>query len=90
MLQPAMLTDVLCCFVHSCCGVLFLFSCGDSTLLSSFPFHVIPSDQGVPMEAHPAKLIGSRGSEGRYFDFDKLAEVRDKWGRWAKTGYLLS
>lgn len=27
------------------------------------------------MESHPSKLVGSRGSKSRYFDFDKLAEV---------------
>lgn len=31
--------------------------------------------QGVPIESHPAKLVGSIGSKNRYFDFDKLAEV---------------
>ena len=28
------------------------------------------------MESHPSKLVGSRGSGNRYFDFDKLAEVQ--------------
>ncbi|CAK9179261.1 unnamed protein product [Ilex paraguariensis] len=32
-------------------------------------------EKGVPMEAQPSKLVGSRGSKNRYFDFDKLAEV---------------
>jgi hypothetical protein len=27
------------------------------------------------MESHPSKLVGSRGSKNRFFDFDKLAEV---------------
>lgn len=31
--------------------------------------------QGVPMESHPSKIVGSRGSKNRFFDFDKLAEV---------------
>ena len=31
--------------------------------------------QGVPLESHSSKLVGSRGSQNRYFDFDKLAEV---------------
>ncbi|KAJ0039479.1 hypothetical protein Pint_27045 [Pistacia integerrima] len=30
---------------------------------------------GVPIESHPSKLVGSRGSKNRYFDFEKLAEV---------------
>lgn len=32
--------------------------------------------QGIPAESHPCKLVGSRGSKNRYFDFEKLAEVR--------------
>ncbi|XP_019177265.1 PREDICTED: ribonucleoside-diphosphate reductase large subunit-like isoform X5 [Ipomoea nil] len=31
--------------------------------------------KGVPIESQPSKLVGSRGSINRYFDFDKLAEV---------------
>jgi hypothetical protein len=31
--------------------------------------------QGVPIESHPSKLVGSNGSHNRYFDFDKLGEV---------------
>ncbi|KAK3198483.1 hypothetical protein Dsin_021898 [Dipteronia sinensis] len=32
-------------------------------------------EKGIPIESHPSKLVGSRGSKSRYFDFDKLAEV---------------
>ncbi|KAJ0097161.1 hypothetical protein Patl1_27663 [Pistacia atlantica] len=32
-------------------------------------------EKGVPIESHPSKLVGSRGSKNRYFDFEKLAEV---------------
>ncbi|KAJ6916764.1 ribonucleoside-diphosphate reductase large subunit isoform X1 [Populus alba x Populus x berolinensis] len=32
-------------------------------------------EMGVPIESHPSKLVGSRGSNSRYFDFEKLAEV---------------
>ncbi|XP_051191876.1 ribonucleoside-diphosphate reductase large subunit isoform X2 [Lolium perenne] len=32
-------------------------------------------ENGVPIESHPAKLVGSSGSKNRYFDFDKLAEI---------------
>ncbi|KAL9252883.1 Ribonucleoside-diphosphate reductase large subunit-like protein [Drosera capensis] len=32
-------------------------------------------EKGVPSESQPSKLVGSRGSQNRYFDFDKLAEV---------------
>ena len=28
------------------------------------------------MESQPSKLVGSRGSKNRYFDFDKLGEVQ--------------
>lgn len=28
------------------------------------------------MESHPSKLVGSRGSKNRYFDFEKLGEVQ--------------
>nr|GLL47487.1 ribonucleoside-diphosphate reductase large subunit-like isoform X6 [Ipomoea trifida] len=31
-------------------------------------------EKGVPIESQPSKLVGSRGSINRYFDFDKLAE----------------
>jgi ribonucleoside-diphosphate reductase subunit M1 len=31
--------------------------------------------QDVPIESHPAKLVGSIGSKTTYFDFEKLAEV---------------
>jgi ribonucleoside-diphosphate reductase subunit M1 len=31
--------------------------------------------QGVPIESHRSKLVGSTDSKNRYFDFDKLAEV---------------
>uniref|UniRef100_A0A1D1XTJ6 Ribonucleoside-diphosphate reductase n=1 Tax=Anthurium amnicola TaxID=1678845 RepID=A0A1D1XTJ6_9ARAE len=32
-------------------------------------------EKGIPIESQPSKLVGSRGSKNRYFDFDKLAEV---------------
>ncbi|GFY91178.1 ribonucleotide reductase 1 [Actinidia rufa] len=32
-------------------------------------------EKGIPIESHPSKLVGSKGSKNRYFDFDKLAEV---------------
>ncbi|PWA45438.1 ribonucleotide reductase 1 [Artemisia annua] len=32
-------------------------------------------EKGVPAESQPSKLVGSRGSSNRYFDFDKLAEI---------------
>ncbi|KAK8958022.1 Ribonucleoside-diphosphate reductase large subunit [Platanthera zijinensis] len=31
--------------------------------------------QGIPIESHPSKLVGSIGSNNRFFDFEKLAEV---------------
>jgi hypothetical protein len=48
-------------FFLGCCLFCDLTSC---TLL-----------QGVPVESHPSKLVGSRGFKSRYFDFEKLAEV---------------
>jgi hypothetical protein len=33
------------------------------------------SFQGVPLESHPSKLVGSADYQNRYFDFDMLAEV---------------
>nr|GMD07508.1 DnaJ protein homolog [Ipomoea batatas] len=38
-------------------------------------FATICQGKGVPIESQPSKLVGSRGSINRYFDFDKLAEV---------------
>lgn len=35
----------------------------------------LPLIKGVPVESHQSKLVGSRGSSTRYFDFEKLAEV---------------
>nr|XP_043634763.1 ribonucleoside-diphosphate reductase large subunit [Erigeron canadensis] len=32
-------------------------------------------EKGVSAESQPSKLVGSRGSSNRYFDFNKLAEV---------------
>jgi ribonucleoside-diphosphate reductase subunit M1 len=32
-------------------------------------------ERDVPLEGHTKKLVGSIGSEKRYFDFDKLVEV---------------
>ncbi|ERM96219.1 hypothetical protein AMTR_s00001p00124880 [Amborella trichopoda] len=32
-------------------------------------------EKGLPTESQPSKLVGSRGSKNRYFDFEKLAEV---------------
>ncbi|XP_058089272.1 ribonucleoside-diphosphate reductase large subunit-like isoform X2 [Magnolia sinica] len=34
-------------------------------------------EKGVPIESHPSKLVGSNGSQNRYFDFDKLAEAQE-------------
>lgn len=31
--------------------------------------------QGIQSDSQPSKLVGSRGSNNRFFDFDKLAEV---------------
>ncbi|XP_058082860.1 ribonucleoside-diphosphate reductase large subunit-like [Magnolia sinica] len=34
-------------------------------------------EKGVPIESHLSKLVGSNGSQNRYFDFDKLAEITE-------------
>ncbi|WVZ73255.1 hypothetical protein U9M48_021583 [Paspalum notatum var. saurae] len=43
--------------------------------LSSIALPRFVREKGVPIESHPAKLVGSSGSKNRYFDFDKLAEI---------------
>ncbi|KAG9129279.1 hypothetical protein Leryth_015664 [Lithospermum erythrorhizon] len=35
-------------------------------------------EKGVSTESQPPKLVGSRGSNNRYFDFEKLAEVTSR------------
>ncbi|KAH9706707.1 Ribonucleoside-diphosphate reductase large subunit [Citrus sinensis] len=32
-------------------------------------------EKDVPVESHPSRIVGSRGSKNRFFDFEKLAEV---------------
>ncbi|KAJ8758827.1 hypothetical protein K2173_002606 [Erythroxylum novogranatense] len=34
-------------------------------------------EKGIPMDAHPSKLVGSGDCKNRSFDFDKLAEVTE-------------
>ncbi|KAG2654737.1 ribonucleoside-diphosphate reductase large subunit-like isoform X1 [Panicum virgatum] len=43
--------------------------------LASIALPRLVREKGVPIESHPAKLVGSSGSKNRYFDFDKLAEI---------------
>jgi ribonucleoside-diphosphate reductase subunit M1 len=42
--------------------------------LSSFGWCVT---QGVPLESHPTKLMGSKGFQNRFFDFEKLGEITE-------------
>ena len=58
-------TKILLSILLSCGSLLYL-------LIYSILFLKL---QGVPMESHPCKLVGSRSFKNRYFDFDKLAEV---------------
>ncbi|KAM7507915.1 hypothetical protein LguiA_018368 [Lonicera macranthoides] len=43
--------------------------------LSSIALPRFVKEKGVSTDPQPSKLVGSRGSKNRYFDFDKLAEV---------------
>ncbi|KAK3159392.1 hypothetical protein QOZ80_2AG0149560 [Eleusine coracana subsp. coracana] len=43
--------------------------------LASIALPCFVREKDVPIESHPAKLVGSIGSKTRYFDFDKLAEI---------------
>jgi ribonucleoside-diphosphate reductase subunit M1 len=42
--------------------------------MSSFGWCVT---QGVPLESHPTKLMGSKGFKNRFFDFEKLGEITE-------------
>lgn len=44
-------------------------------LLFILVIHFIVLLQDVPVESHPSRIVGSRGSKNRFFDFEKLAEV---------------
>lgn len=55
------------------------FTSPDETAVCNLASIALPRfvrERGVPMDSHPTKVIGSNGYESRYFDFEKLGEVR--------------
>ncbi|KAL6635307.1 hypothetical protein ACP70R_027978 [Stipagrostis hirtigluma subsp. patula] len=60
------------------CTEIIEFTSSTETAVCNLASIALPRfvrEKGVPIESHPAKLVGSSGSKNRYFDFDKLAEV---------------
>lgn len=60
------------------CTEIVEFSSPDETAVCNLASIALPRfvrEKGVPIESHPSKLVGSRGYQNRYFDFDKLGEV---------------
>ncbi|KAG6673883.1 hypothetical protein I3842_15G013800 [Carya illinoinensis] len=60
------------------CTEVIEFSSPTETAVCNLASIALPRyvrDKGAPIEPHSSKLVGSRDSKNRYFDFDKLAEV---------------
>ncbi|KAK1264362.1 Ribonucleoside-diphosphate reductase large subunit [Acorus gramineus] len=61
------------------CTEIIEFSSPEETAVCNLASIALPrfvrEKVGVPLESHPSKLVGSRNSKDRFFDFDKLAEV---------------
>ncbi|XP_040996986.1 ribonucleoside-diphosphate reductase large subunit-like isoform X1 [Juglans microcarpa x Juglans regia] len=60
------------------CTEVIEFSSPTETAVCNLASIALPRyvrDKGAPIESHSSKLVGSRDSKNRYFDFDKLAEV---------------
>ncbi|XP_078428428.1 ribonucleotide reductase 1 isoform X2 [Wolffia australiana] len=60
------------------CTEIIEFTSPDETAVCNLASIALPRfvrEKGTPIEAQPSKLVGSRGSKNRYFDFNKLAEV---------------
>ncbi|KAJ9670926.1 hypothetical protein PVL29_027087 [Vitis rotundifolia] len=60
------------------CTEIIEYTSADETAVCNLASIALPRyvrEKGVPMESNPSKLVGSRGSKNRIFDFDKLAEV---------------
>ncbi|KAG7942936.1 hypothetical protein I3843_15G012900 [Carya illinoinensis] len=60
------------------CTEVIEFSSPTETAVCNLASIALPRcvrDTGAPIELHSSKLVGSRDSKNRYFDFDKLAEV---------------
>ncbi|KAA8537935.1 hypothetical protein F0562_027485 [Nyssa sinensis] len=60
------------------CTEIIEFSSPTETAVCNLASIALPRyvrEKGFPIESQPSKLVGSRDSKNRYFDFDKLAEV---------------
>ncbi|KAL7224790.1 hypothetical protein ACSBR1_026136 [Camellia fascicularis] len=60
------------------CTEIIEFSSPTETAVCNLASIALPRyvrEKGVPIESQPSKMVGSRDSKNRYFDFDKLAEV---------------
>ncbi|KAK1300338.1 Ribonucleoside-diphosphate reductase large subunit [Acorus calamus] len=60
------------------CTEIIEFSSPKETAVCNLASIALPRfvrEKGVPLESHPSKLVGSRNSKDRFFDFDKLAAV---------------
>lgn len=61
------------------CTEIIEFTSPDETAVCNLASLALPRfvrEKGVPMESHPTKIIGSKGHQNRFFDFDKLGEVQ--------------
>ncbi|CAN6443853.1 unnamed protein product [Victoria cruziana] len=60
------------------CAEIIEYSSPTETAVCNLASIALPrfvKEKGLPQDSQPPKLVGSRGSYSRYFDFDKLAEV---------------
>ncbi|MCO5572784.1 hypothetical protein L7F22_026543 [Adiantum nelumboides] len=60
------------------CTEIVEFTSPEETAVCNLASIALPRfvrEKGVPLESHPSKLVGSRGHQNRYFDFEKLGEV---------------
>ncbi|KAK8942520.1 Ribonucleoside-diphosphate reductase large subunit [Platanthera zijinensis] len=60
------------------CTEIIEFSSPDETAVCNLASIALPRfvrEKGIPIESQPSKLVGSIGSNNRFFDFEKLAEV---------------
>lgn len=60
------------------CTEIIEYTSPDETAVCNLASLALPRfvrEKGVPMESHPTKIIGSKGHQNRFFDFDKLGEI---------------
>ena len=60
------------------CTEIVEFTSPDETAVCNLASIALPRfvrEKSVPMESHPTKLIGSKGYQNRFFDFEKLGEI---------------